>query len=645
MASDDEWTIVPPGATPPTRDAGTGMTAGEWTIKSPAGANTPDKEPLTAQDAVRIGALGGNSFLFGLGNRIIAADRALTGKEGYSDTLKRLDAEDKATRAKSPWLSAGSEIVGGLGQGAALASRGLIPFGAPAGAGLIRQGAHGAAQGGLLGTLQGAGTTYSGIPSDYVHNAGMGGILGAGIGAVAPAVGAVGGAAYRAAANKGFFGGVPRALADAGTADAAGLRNIPNTPGAMLPDAGPSMLGVAQGAVGTEGRGTSALINNLTTRNTQQGARITGELDRTFGPAGIPEDIATGVRGRMGELGPQYEAALNNARAIDNTALARDIETRIINSRGDSQAALQRIRGMLDIPTNPGHLDPHPRALQATRETVRGMMETAEDPTVRGHLEHIYRRLTQELQAKVPGIRQIDSQYAELGAQERAAQTSSPGSRIFQTDRENVVRPAEAERVMTETSQPKGTNVGPSAEPFRFREATRNELDRIVGTNRHDLAALERILGQPQDWNAQKLATVFGRDRAEALAAALQRERTFANTHQKVVEGSQTARRTDAQKSLSADEGKIPFDITLTGIGTRGAQEGVRALFSNASASNRDRIAALMATQDPAELQRLVQQILAAGPTRDARQGAVRSSIVRALSSGAPALAPSITNR
>jgi len=51
-----------------------------------------------------------------------------------------------------------------------------------------------------------------------------------------------------------------------------------------------------------------------------------------------------------------------------------------------------------------------------------------------------------------------------------------------------------------------------------------------------------------------------------------------------------------------------------------------------------------MATQDPAALQRLVQQILAATPARDATEAGVRNSIVHLLS-GAPALAPSSTNR
>jgi hypothetical protein len=86
------------------------------------------------------------------------------------------------------------------------------------------------------------------------------------------------------------------------------------------------------------------------------------------------------------------------------------------------------------------------------------------------------------------------------------------------------------------------------------------------------------------------------------------------------------------------------IDTTLTGIASRGLQEAARALARNVSAGNRERIAALMATQDPAQLRRLVTEILSATPARDATQAGVRNSIVRLLS-GAPATTPSFTNR
>ena len=355
----------------------------------------------------------------------------------------------------------------------------------------------------MLGALQGAGTTYSGIPSDYVHNAGMGGILGAGVGAVAPAIGTAAGAAYRAVADRGFRGGVPAHLAQAAQADAAGLRALPNTPGAMLPDAGPSMLGVTQGSV-TEGPGSSALISNLTARNTASPQRITADIDRTYRPAPVPSHVEAQVDAKMRAMGPAYEQVFQNARAIDNRPLALWLEGQIGNERGAAQAALANVRRMLDVPTNPGTLDPHPRAMQATREAVRGMRDDPNiDPNVRRVLGQTYDRLTQEMHAKIPGIRELDSQYAELGAQQRAIATGEggPGARMFDKSQPNVYRPVELQETLTEAAQPKGVNVGPSAEAFRLTQAGRAEIDRIVGTNKNDLLALENVLGQPHDWN------------------------------------------------------------------------------------------------------------------------------------------------
>ena len=66
--------------------------------------------------------------------------------------------------------------------------------------------------------------------------------------------------------------------------DAARLRTIPDTPGAMLPDAGPSMQGVAQGAtLGTGGEGKTLLESRLRARDVGTGDRIAQTTDQTFG--------------------------------------------------------------------------------------------------------------------------------------------------------------------------------------------------------------------------------------------------------------------------------------------------------------------------------------------------------------------------
>lgn len=634
MATEDEWVITPPAGS-------AGPTAAEWSIQSPGGSNTPPVDSWG--DYARKLTMGtANTVGFGMPNRGVAAKRALTGESpSYDEALQDLDREQKVFRKENPWASGTAEAVGGVAGGYGLARQGLTLAGRQLPAAVQRflpqwaqTAATTAVEGGLIGGLQGAGGTYSGIPSDYAKNTGMGTIFGAGIGAAAPAVGAAGGAAYRAIADRGWFGGIPKHLAVAAQADQAGLRALPNTPGAMLPDAGPSMQGVAQGAL-TEGPGSSALVTNLTTRNTQSPQRITADVDRTLGPPRVPEHVERGIEGRMGELSPAYERVLANARAVDPNPTALWLEGEIGRTAGPGQAALRSVRAELDIPTNPGTLDPHPGRMQAVRSSIGNRMRDPKtDDDVRVQLQRVHRRLTEELQDKVPGIRELDHQYAELGSQQRAVQPTGPGRRMFETAEPNVQRPAQLAETMTEAVQPKGMNVGPSAEGFRLREAARAEIDRIIGTKKNDLLALENTLGQPHDWNSQKLATMFGQERADAIMEVVRRERMFRDTHQKVVEGSQTARRLQSQKALEGDEGKIPTDLSVLGLVGRGGQELIRGARRNAINAGRDRIAGIMAEQDPANIQRLVNDMLAAEPTRNARQELVRRLVERGMITG-----------
>ena len=153
---------------------------------------------------------------------------------------------------------------------------------------------------------------------------------------------------------------------------------------------------------------------------------------------------------------------------------------------------------------------------------------------------------------------------------------------------------------MTEAAQPKGVNVGPSAEPVRLREATRAELDRIVGTNRNDLAALERVLGQPARLErAEAGDQVFGPERAQALMDTLARERMFRETYQNVVLGPQTAQRTAAKEQLENTQGRLPVTAGAVGLLGRGLQEGVDLFRRDASQNTRDRIARMLAEQNP----------------------------------------------
>ena len=637
-----------------------------YTPDTPGGAVAPDqqddrpwaeKAKDTAAYYEKMLRLSLNAGTLGMADRFAAGGEALTGgAPSYADALKKERDLSETIARENPQMAVAAEVVGSAAGGAGLARLGLTTAGRMAGQPLLRRSAAAAVEGATLGAAQGAGQTYTGNPMDYVSNAGKGAAIGGVLGFPAPAVGAVAGAGAKKLMDQGYFGSVPGALATAAQSDVVGMRTLPRRGDrAMLVDAGPSMKGLAQGAVlpekgggGAMGPGQAALERNLTARDESMPRTITNETNQIFGRAETPSRVEEGVRGRMRLIGPEYDTLLNgpNVRAIDNSALARRLEALAINEKGETRQVLSEVRGMLDINTNPGHLDPHPRAMHATREEVRGMMNDPKyNDTTRGRLAEIYTDLTQEIQRKVPGIRELDSRYAELGTQAEAVTTASPGSRAFIKDRVGVVRPDEMQDVMTEAAQPKGVNIGPSAEPVRLRQATRAELDRIVGTNKNDLLALENALGRPGDYNIDKLAIIFGRERASRMMEVLENERVFRKSFQDIVQNSQTAKRQASADALDSSTGKIPLDAGMTGTVLRSAQWVKDKMMATSAASNRDRIAQILSTNNPQEVSSLVQRLLAAEPDRARRAEIVRNLVQSGWTGGGAGMVPGAIRR
>jgi hypothetical protein len=63
----------------------------------------------------------------------------------------------------------------------------------------------------------------------------------------------------------------------------------------------------------------------------------------------------------------------------------------------------------------------------------------------------------------------------------------------------------------------------------------------------------------------------------------------------------------------------------------RGAQRGWNTLNRQATEASRDRIAGLLAERDPGTIQELANRMLAAQPTRDARQEMIRRLIAQGV--------------
>jgi hypothetical protein len=625
----DVWVNEP---RPPEVEAGPGQ--GEWVITGGPGRAPPIRGPQqeiadtnlqTGKDAAR-GAGMGATF-----NTLPYLTAAIPdeGKDYWSKVAAGAQAAEAASE-RSPFAYGFGNLAGSAAVPMGVASRGAM---IGEGGGLLgRTLWRGPLEGATYGGLGGAGSVYNGNPEDYAAGAGRGMLLGSATGLAGPAIGAF--ASPLGPRMGDLFGGgerIPKALAQAAQTDRAGLEAIARGelgPRAMLTEGGPSMLGTAQGATpGGAGPGRAALINALTARNQETNPYIAGEMDRLFGAARTPSVVQQQVQRDIDTLSPRYDRAYENARAIDNTGLADWIGGRIGSTRGPAQAALREVRGMLDIPGNVGTLDPHPRALGAARSAVRGMRDSADDPAVRRELGLVYDQMTRELQAKVPGIRQLDSVRAELGSRFDALDPGSAGSRMFEAGRQGVIRPDELRDVMTEAARPKGTLTQPSQEPSFLREAARAELDRIVGTNRNDLAKLRQVLAEPQDYNQQKLAVMFGQDRADGIARVLNQEHRFRDSYNKVVENSQTAQRTAAVKAQEADTGAGLQNTSMWGMGVAAVNKALNRFQEGAAGASRDRIAQILATRDPQQVRARIPELLAAQPTRDARSRLVRDLV------------------
>jgi hypothetical protein len=592
----------------PAYDAMGNQTGAE--ASAPVQANMPYSEQMskvgqTLDNAVRMAA---NGATFGMADKFAGGMDALTGKApSYDAGVKAQRAETEALRKASPAAAGVAEAAGGLAGGVGLLKSGVTLAGR-VGSGMLPRVLGYGAEGAAYGAAHGAGNTYSDKPGDYVENAKSGATTGALIGGGLPVLGAAAGGAYRL--GSAFLGprvegagrGASAMLRGAAQADEAGLRGLPGMgPEAMMVDAGPAMRGLGQGAGTGTGEGRSALVNALRGRDEGTGNRLAAALDQNLGPAPIPSKVEAGLRSERKALSPEYEAAFEKAKAVDTQSIINKIDEMIPNVRGDARTKLMSVRDDLHITDAQGNTqvpDPHPRTLMAVRRSIDGTLKNETNTDIQRILGDVRKVVDAELTAKVPGIKAVDAKYGELKEQSKALVR---GQQVLDSGRGTVVRPAELVDEMGGMSQ---------GQQARLREGTRAEVDRVVGTNINDLNALERKIGTPQDWNSQKLGTIFGEGPRDRVAKALMDNRKFRQSYQDIVQNSQTAQRTAAANAMDgAQGGNVPHDTTVTGIGLKALNLVSKAISGASTGRTKDEIGNILAKQGP-EAQRIARALL-----------------------------------
>ena len=534
------------------------------------------------------------------GGTRLAAEKIAPGTFGraatdrYDAAVTREREGDRQAQEAHPWAYGGGQVVGGVASAIPMAAAAPARFGVAAGQSLGSRALWGGLSGSMLGGAQGVGEGEGSI-ADRLPNAGLPAAVGTGFGVLGPVAGAGVAAGSRAlsnavgpslmnlgrAASRDLLG----AFEGAGGAGAVPGRAARLGPDAMMLDLGEPFVGRAKGLATMPGEASERIVSTLRARNDGTNARLSADLDGAFGPAPTPSRVSAGIDASQEALGPDYGRVMAGASRVDTSALAERLEAGIVNTRGDAQRAMRQVRADLDVPGNPGNLDPSPQALLSSRQAIDGRLRTEADPNTIRVLTMARQEIDGELARAVPGIKAVDAQYAELARQNtaltRGGQTLDSGK--------TAIRPGDLAQEITAGAQPQSAMVGPSAAPFRLRQGARAEVDRVVGTEANDLAALRRYVKGEGDWNRDKLAQVFGADEAERVFRAIDRETAFRDAFVKVSEGSQTAQREGGRAAMAVRDVKpSASDAGLTIAGAAGGPLG----FAGAAALKAGRIGA-----------------------------------------------------
>jgi hypothetical protein len=384
-------------------------------------------------------------------------------------------------------------------------------------------------------------------------------------------------------------------------------------PDATMADAGPALLGKAQGAVLNSDEARAEIVNTLTNRNTATNQRIMGDVNRALGPAEDPQTVTNAIREHRSTVDAQnYGRALGpSAPPVDTSSVLTRLGPMIGQSEGMERRALQNVRDML-MTENNGALVPQSNAINLHK--IKGELDNviqydapglgvpaAAVQRSQGALQQIRGELNAALEGQVPGYAEANRASAALA---QRAEAVGQGTQYLGSGKTTP----SPDRFAAEFGQ-----LSPG-EQIAFAKGSRGNIERVLGTKANDLQALRGELQGEGGWNTAKIATVHGQPSADELVSTVDRNLKFRDTYNKVVENSQTAQRTAAAKAMKPDpSSETPLfnpNSTLTGmaatIGKKGVQKVLDALLSSDPTKHYGEVARALTEQGSARDARLM---------------------------------------
>jgi hypothetical protein len=569
--------------------------------------------------------------------RAAAATRAVANDTPFSQELAGVQSDVARDAAVYPKTN----VAGGLvGAGAAYAAASRIPVVGPLLAG---------GPGGMLSKMAISGGVNALIGGTDAYARGgsptMGALFGGAGGALSPPVGHLVGNAVATAGNK-LAGIMPTGIQglsrpaanfltehvvnpDGPASMDAALDNL--GPLATLADAGPSAQLLASGLASRPGP-RSVIDAVLSPRHAGRDNRLLSDVDSTLGPAESPQAVTDAILNhRRVTDAANYSVVHAQNAPVDVSNVVSSIDNMLPTSVGGTRTALNSLRK--ELIAEPATYDEFGQ--QITPETYHDNSELLHnlrkeiDQTIdygkpglgvpegalqghQGAVRTVRGALDDALKKQVPGMTEADAASSALAKRAEAVES---GTKVLDGGK-SASRPADfdAERAVMAPGVAIAQNKG-----------IRGEVDRLVGTKRNDLVALQNALQGEGGWNTAKLATAFGDDNANALVNSINRERTFSDTHNEVLRGSQTGKRNAVNQSLNETDPVRPNIIgaTPTGLALQAGKSFVvnpllDLLLSQDSAARNTELANALVAQGPAAKALLAQLAVRAG-----RQGTI----------------------
>ena len=545
----------------------------------------------TVTDAVNSGIYN-LPFVVRAGTAIDSSGNWLQGKGyDYSDRLKKNNDWLQSQRDKYPTYNAnipglGTVPINGYDMLGAAASS-VVPMGiaskvVSAPTSITEKLMAGTLTGGLYGAAQGASSSpdLTNNYGDTLKRIGLGGVVGAGLGAVIPAVSTAGGALARGAVDalqsptmQGYAPKVSEALISALKGGKSSLpTNLASDPSILAPngvvgDLNPNTQNIVNRLAGTTGDHLQSLENTFANRNPND--VVTNTANNVIPLTQTQNQREAQLLTEQKDFGQNvFKPAMETATPVPPEQISPildDLNDKISHSTGSTQAALVKVRDSLtaqkatdEVPGNPGtreilpgnkgvysivgKTDPippqpaipttDPQKLHSTIMQIDNLAQYGDGAEIQrgsvsatnGALGDVRKSLSGVLKDQIPGYSDAMDKYSQLYKQRQALVDGA----------ENDLNPTVNSKDFIQNYN----SLTPEEQAEKQLGMT-YKINNTLASKTNDVNSLSNLIGNKSDNNYQKIAHVFGQDKADSLLDAISSAKNQAKTNTLYNRGNQ----------------------------------------------------------------------------------------------------------